>query len=139
MKTANPNKKNKMRNTMQYSYKFTIIMALFILSCTAVKQHPYVFKKDDKKITLVLENNANHLRWNEKTTFTVQLEHIEKKRLSFSAPGLRFIQRSNDNQESILEIEPKREHIKGNTLKLFVNFRDEKDSVWVHTFKIPIK
>lgn len=139
MKTANPNKKNKMRNTIQYSYKFTIIMVLFILSCTAVKQHPYVFKKDDKKITLVLENNANHLRWNEKTTFTVQLEHIEKKSLSFSAPGLRFIQRSNDNQESILEIEPKREHIKGNTLKLFVNFRDEKDSVWVHTFKIPIK
>jgi hypothetical protein len=139
MKTANPNKKNKMRNTIQYSYKITIIMALFALSCTAVKQHPYVFKKEDKKITLVLENNANHLRWNEKTTFTVQLEHIEKKSLSFSAPGLRFIQRSNENQESILEIEPKREHIKGNTLKLFVNFRDDKDSVWVHTFKIPIK
>jgi hypothetical protein len=91
MKTANPNKKNKMRNTIQYSYKITIIMALFALSCIAVKQHPYVFKKEDKKITLVLENNANHLRWNEKTTFTVQLEHIEKKSLSFSAPGLRFI------------------------------------------------
>jgi len=139
MKTANPNKKNKMRNTIQYSYKITIIMALFALNCTAIKQHPYVFKKEDKKITLVLENKANHLRWNEKTTFTVQLEHIEKKSLSLLAPGLRFIQRSNENQESILEIEPKREHIKGNTLKLFVSFRDEKDSVWVHTFKIPIK
>jgi len=128
-----------MNNNLITKYKFILIFTLFVVSCNTLKKNNLIFQKENQKIILELENGKTHLKWDEKTKLKLKTENIDNRRLSISAPGLRFLERANEKNESILEITPERKYIKNDTLNLFVSCRDLKDSIWIHKFKILIK
>lgn len=117
---------------------FTFV--LILVSWNTFQDNEFVYQREHQKVTLRIEDGIKFLKWNENTKITLNTENIDSRKLSLSAPGLRNIKgATEENTESIWEINVSKETIKNDTLKLFISFRNQDDQFWSHQFKIPIK
>lgn len=111
-----------------------------MVSWNTFQDNEFVYQREHQKVTLRIEDGIKFLKWNENTKITLNTENIDSRKLSLSAPGLRNIKgATEENTESIWEINVSKETIKNDTLKLFISFRNQDDQFWSHQFKIPIK
>lgn len=117
---------------------FTFV--LILVSWNTFQDNEFVYQREHQKVTLRIEDGIKFLKWNENTKITLNTENIDSRKLSLSAPGLRNIKgATEENTESIWEINVSKETIKNDTLKLFISCRNQNDQFWSHQFKIPIK
>lgn len=117
---------------------FTFV--LILVSWNTFQDNEFVYQREHQKVTLRIEDGIKFLKWNENTKITLNTENIDSRKLSLSAPGLRNIKgATEENTESIWEINVSKETIKNDTLKLFISCRNQDDQFWSHQFKIPIK
>lgn len=116
-------------------------MKLLLLSIFLVlfaTQDDFTFVNENQKVVLKINNGTKTLAWGRKAVLNFKVENIDTKKMTMSAPGIRFIKSNNPKEEVNLEVIPQREVIENDTLNLHMGFRDKNNEYINHKFSILI-
>ncbi|WP_290858978.1 hypothetical protein [Flavobacterium sp.] len=120
----------------------TIFFVIFCSLISCKKQeinNPFVIEIDDKKVELILENEADFLTYDIPTKAELVWTNIELGDAIFIGRGIKLIQ--NKNSRSYIEINYTSEKSKSDTLEIKISSKDrEKDSYeFIGSIKVPVK
>lgn len=84
-----------------------LLFVFTLIGWNSFQNNDFIFLRENQKVVLKMEDGMKFLKWNEKTKLILSTENIDTKSLSLSAPGLRLLKGTTDNDnESIWEITP---------------------------------
>lgn len=114
-----------------------VLLSSILLILFAV-QDDFTFVNENQKIVLKIDNGVRTISWGKKSVLNLKVENIDIKKMTMSAPGIRFINSKNPKEELTLEVIPQRENIENDTLNLNVGFRNKNNEYIHHKFAILI-
>lgn len=124
--------KNKILNYIVYG-----IIALTLASCENKTQSDFVYSKADKKVELVLENDAKFLVVGLPTKAKFETENINNQRFIIIGSGIRVNRDDKDGYR--FTITPIAKTLVDGKLKIQVTENVENGENFAHTFLVPVK
>jgi hypothetical protein len=100
-------------------------------------QSDFIYSSGDKKLEMILENNAKFLVVGEPTRATFETKNIDEQRLMIIGPGIMASRVENDGFR--FTIKPIEETLVDGKLKIHVSEYLENDETFTHTFSVPVK
>ena len=124
--------KNKVLNYIIYG-----IITLTLAGCGNKTQSDFVYSKADKKVELVLENNAEFLVVGVPTKAKFKTENINDQRFIIVGPGIMV---NRDDKDGFrFTIKPIEKTLVDGKLKIQVTENVENGENFTHDFLIPVK
>lgn len=116
-----------------------IFFIIGLISCgKAETENPFVVQVDDKKVELILENNANYLVYDMPTKATLIWENIDVQSGVFAGRGISRLDFKNN--ETLIEINCLSEKSTSDTLEIQLKFKGINDTEYSDgIIKVPVK
>ncbi len=119
------------------NYIFFGIITLTLASCGNKTQSDFVYSKADKKIEMVLENDAEFLVVGKPTKANFETENINNQKLMIFGPGIMVNQTNKDGFR--FTITPIEKTLVNGKLEIQVTERIENGENFTHKFLVPVK
>jgi len=119
------------------SYIVCGIIILNLISCGNKTESEFVYSSADKKIEMVLENNAEFLVVGKSTKVNFETENINNQRLMIVGPGIMVNRADKDGFR--FTITPIEKTLINGKLKIRVTESIDNDENFSHTFLVPVK
>ena len=119
------------------NYIFFGIITLTLASCGNKTQSDFVYSKADKKIEMVLENDAEFLVVGKPTKANFETENINNQKLMIFGPGIMVNQTDKDGFR--FTITPIEKTLVNGKLEIQVTERIENGENFTHKFLVPVK
>jgi len=113
------------------------IITLTLASCGNKTQSDFVYSKADKKVEMVLENNAEYLVVGKPTKANFVTENIDNHKFLIFGPGIMVNQADKDGFR--FTITPIEKTLVDGKLKIQVTENVENGENFTHTFLVPVK
>src|SRR5690606_15870379 len=130
----------KRRNRMKIkvlNYIVCGIITLTLASCGNKTQSDFVYSKADKKVEMILENNAEFLVVGKPTKANFVTENIDNQKFLIFGPGIMVNQADKDGFR--FTITPIEKTLVDGKLKIQVTENIENGENFTHTFLVPVK
>ena len=116
-----------------------LLLSLFIIIITTNLQDDFIFVNGTEKVRLKIDEGKKYLEWDKTSTLNIEVENIDPKKLSFSAPGISFKKGEKKDNELNLLITPTKEIFDKDSIYLYLSYKNEKQDFIHHKFSILIK
>ena len=113
------------------------IITLTLASCGNKTQSDFIYSNGDKKVEVVLENNAEFLVVGEPTRANFETKNIDNHNFMIYGPGIMVNQSDQDGFR--FTITPIEETLEKGKLEIRVIEKIETGENFSHTFLIPVK
>ncbi|MDZ4147309.1 MAG: hypothetical protein U1C58_03405 [Flavobacteriaceae bacterium] len=113
------------------------IITLTLASCGNKTQSNFVYSKADKKVEMVLENNAEYLVVGKPTKANFVTENIDNQKFMVYGPGIMVNQA--DKSGFRFTITPIEKTLVNGNLEIQVTERIENGENFTHKFLVPVK
>jgi len=113
------------------------IITLTLASCGNKTQSDFVYSKADKKVEMILENNAEFLVVGKPTKANFVTENIDNQKFLIFGPGIMVNQADKDGFR--FTITPIEKTLVDGKLKIQVTENIENGENFTHTFLVPVK
>ncbi|WP_128762988.1 hypothetical protein [Leeuwenhoekiella aestuarii] len=113
------------------------ILTLTLASCGNKTQSDFVYSKADKKVEMVLENNAEYLVVGKPTKANFVTENIDNQKFLIFGPGIMVNQAEKDGFR--FTITPIENTLVDGKLKIQVTENVENGENFTTTFLVPVK
>ncbi|PKQ46756.1 hypothetical protein [Confluentibacter flavum] len=113
------------------------IIMLTLASCGNKTQSDFIYSKADKKVEMVLENNAEFLVVGQPTKAKFVTENIDNQKFLIFGPGIMVNQADKDGFR--FTITPIEKTLVDGKLEIQVTERIENGENFTHKFLVPVK
>ncbi len=120
-----------------FNYIVCGIIILNLISCGNKTESEFVYSSEDKKIEMILENNAEFLVVGKPTKVNFETENINNQRLMIVGPGIMVNRADKDGFR--FTITPIEKTLINGKLKIRVTESIENGENFTHTFLVPVK
>lgn len=119
--------------------KYLVFLYIIIYSCENKPDtnNEFVYKKNNKKIELILENNVNFLVVDQPTKTKFKTKNIDNQKLMVYGPGIMVNRESKDDFR--FTITPIKETLVNGNLEIQITERIENGENFTHKFLVPVK
>ena len=121
--------------------KIKYILLFFVVVTACQKQetkNPFIVQVDDKRIELILEDNADYLVYDMPTKAEFVWTNIEKNSWIVTGRGIRLVEFKKDR--AVMEINYPSEKSTSDTLEIQLKFKGLKDPEFSNgIIKVPVK
>lgn len=127
---------------MKIPYTF-LLFSIFLLGCKKQEpKNPFVVEVDDKRVELILENNADYLVYDVPTKVDFVFENIEVNSWLIKGRGIMInnVKKDIDKYKVITEINYPLERSTSDTLEIELKFKGTNDTEYSQgIIKVPVK